>query len=181
MEILTGLFGILGIIILGIIVIAFRKRNLISQMLNATMALKQSQKTLEKELYDKEFVKQMPDMIKAKVAKDMEKKLNKKSFAEKLGEASKELTKNAKAGGMEHKGLDSVMDDLNVFSGNNQNQLKNADFLKREDSKGKNFDFSDIISNTSMNDLAQARKDTDGLDDKDDNAESGKKRPSRRR
>ena len=82
---------------------------------------------------------------------------------------------------MEHKGLDSVMNDLNVFSGNNQNQLKNTDFLKREDSKGKNFDFSDIISNTSMNDLAQARKDTDGLDDKDDNAESGKKRPSRRR
>ena len=165
MDILTGLFGVLGIIVLAIIIVVFKKRQLISQTLNTTMALKQAQKELEKELYDKELKKQMPDMIKAKVAKDIEKKINKKTFAEKLGEASKELTKNAKQGGMEHRGLDSVMSDLNVFSGNNKTELKNADFLKRETSKGKGFDFSDIISNTNVDDLLKAAQDTDNLDD----------------
>ena len=178
MEILTGLFGILGIIILGIIVIAFRKRDLISRSLNATMALKQAQKELEKDLYDKELKKQMPDMIKAKVAKDIEKKLNKKSFTEKLALASKEFTTNAKTGGMQHRGLDSVMSDLNVFSDNNKNQLKNADFLKKTNSNDKGFGFGDIINNTTLDDLAQTRKDTDNLDD---DVESGKKRQKRRR
>ena len=157
MEILTILFGILGLIVAGIIFVVFRKRELISQTLNATMALKQAQKELEKELYDKELKKQMPDMIKAKVAKDIEKKLNKKSFAEKLAEASKELTKNAKEGGMEHRGLDSVLGDLNVFSDNNKNDLRDAKFLETTKSKQKKpFDLNDLT----LNDLFVGQKDT---------------------
>ena len=93
------------------------------------MELKNTQKALEKQLYQKEMQKQMPDMIKAKVAKDIEKKLNKKSLGEKLALASKELTNNAKGKGMEHKGLDSILSDLNVF-GTNENKYKNADFVR---------------------------------------------------
>ena len=148
MEILTALLGILGIIILGIVVIALRKRALISDTLNATMELKKAQKEMEKQLYQKEMVKQMPDMIKAKVAKDIEKKLNKKSLSEKLALASKELTNNAKGKGMEHKGLDSILSDLNVF-GKNENQYKNADFVRGRKKRPRNghkepFDLNDL-------------------------------------
>lgn len=175
MEILTVLFGLLGVIVLGIIIVAFKKRQFIFQTLNATLALKQVQKNLEKELYNKEMAKQIPDMVKAKVAKDIEKKLNKKSFVEKLAAASKELTKNTKEGGMEHKGLDSVMSDLNVFSNNNKNELKNTDFLggkssvfskaTDESKEDKRSSISDAISNTSIDDLLQAKEDTDNSDD----------------
>ena len=144
MEILTALLGILGIIILAIVVITLRKRDTIGQAINTTMKAKQLQKELESELYRKEMAKQMPYMVKAKVAKDIEKKLNKKSFAEKLGEASKELTKNAKSGGMQHNGLDSVMNDLNVF-GSNRNNLKDADFVRGNQKRSKEpFDLNDL-------------------------------------
>ena len=71
MEILTALLGILGIIILAIVVITLRKRDTIGQAINTTMKAKQLQKELESELYRKEMAKQMPDMVKAKVAKDI--------------------------------------------------------------------------------------------------------------
>ena len=173
MDILTILFGALGLIVAGILFVAFKKRALISQTLNASMALKQAQKELEKELYDKELKKQMPDMVKAKVAKDIEKKLNKKSFAEKLSEASKELTKNAKSGGMEHKGIDSVMNDLNVFSASNKNELKNAKFLDVENSNDskKPFDLNDLT----LGDLYQAQKYTEN------SGEIGGKRRAKRK
>jgi len=161
MEILTILFGILGLIVAGILFIAFRKRELISQTLNTTMALKQAQKELEKELYDKELKKQMPDMMKAKVAKDIEKKLNKKSFAEKLGEASKELTKNAKSGGMQHSGLDSIMGDLNVF-GTNKNDLKEADFVRGNKKQSKEpFDLNDLDLSDLLQMQDEARTESD--------------------
>ena len=155
MEILTALFGILGMIILAIVVVTLRKRDTIGQAINTTMQAKQLQKKLESELYQKELAKQMPDMIKAKVAKDIEKKLNKKSFAEKLGEASKELTKNAKSGGMQHNGLDSVMNDLNVF-GSNRNNLKDADFVRGNQKRSKEpFNLNDL----DLSDLLQTQND----------------------
>ena len=92
------------------------------------------------------MAKQMPDMIKAKVAKDIEKKLNKKSLSEKLALASKEFTNNAKGEGMKHKGLDSILSDLNVF-GTNENQYKNADFIrgkKKPNGQKEPFDLNDL-------------------------------------
>ena len=113
MEILFGILGILGILI-SIVVI--RNKQQISSAINTTLALRKAQKDIEKEAYNEAMTELLPEFAKEKALKDIEKKLNKKPLAEKLSDMSKELTKDVSSGGREAKGLNSIMDDMNVFN-----------------------------------------------------------------
>ena len=120
------LLGILGLVVAGIILVSFRNRKQISALINASLAAKKMQKDLEKDAYKKAYEKMIPEFMEAKAAQDMERKLNKNPLAEKLSEMSKEMTKDIKTG-KEAKGLNSIMDDMNVFSKKNENNKKKED------------------------------------------------------
>ena len=110
------LFGIL-VVILGLIsIVVIRNKQQISAAVNTTLALRKAQKDLEKAAYNEAMEELLPEFAKAKALKDIEKKLNKKPLAEKLSDMSKELTKDVSSGGREAKGLNSIMDDMNVFN-----------------------------------------------------------------
>ena len=114
--ILEILFGILGLIVALIIFVTYRNRKTITATINVAMLARKTQKDLEKAAYNEAMAELMPEFAKAKALKDIEKKLNKKPLAEKLSEMSKELTKDVSSGGKEAKGLNSIMDDMNVFN-----------------------------------------------------------------
>jgi hypothetical protein len=118
------LFGILLVILGSIAIIIVKNRKLIGKSLNETMALKKADKEIEKAAYREAMAELLPDYARAKAAQDIEKKLNKKPLAEKLSAMSKELTKDVSSGGKEAKGLNSIMDDINVFS--DKNKKKNT-------------------------------------------------------
>ena len=103
--ILEILLGILTLILGLIAFVVFRSRKQIGTALNAAMVLRKAQKDFEKELYQREMEKQMPNMIEAKVTQDLQKKLKKKPLAEKLSDMSKQMTKDISSGGKEAKGL----------------------------------------------------------------------------
>ena len=123
------LFGIL-VVILGLIsIVVIRNKQQISAAINTTLALRKAQKDLEKAAYNEAMTELLPEFAKAKALKDIEKKLNKKPLAEKLSEMSKELTKDVSSGGKEAKGLNSIMDDMNVF---NNKQSRDVDWRSQK-------------------------------------------------
>tara|TARA_R110000824_G_scaffold155470_1_gene328207 strand:+ start:448 stop:915 length:468 start_codon:yes stop_codon:yes gene_type:complete len=109
------LLGLLGLIVLSILLVAIKKRNLINTMITAQNEMRTARKRLEKEIYEQEYKEQLPDAMRVKVAQDLDKKLvNKKSFGEKFKELNDNLAKNQKDNN--RPGLQSIMDDMNIFS-----------------------------------------------------------------
>ena len=128
------LFGILGLIVALIMFVTYRNRKTITAAINVAMIARKTQKDLEKAAYNEAMTELMPEFAKAKAIKDIEKKLNKKPLAEKLSDMSKELTKDVSSGGKEAKGLNSIMDDMNVF---NQKATKGWATRSIKNKKGK--------------------------------------------
>lgn len=122
------LLGLLGLIVLAIVFIAIKKRKLINTMITAQNELRTAKKTLEKEIYEQEYKEQLPDAMKVKVAQDLDKKLvNKKSFGEKFKELNDSLAKNKQNNN--RPGLQSIMDDMNVFAQPKQVNGGNTDIF----------------------------------------------------
>lgn len=139
-------FGILVVILALISIVVIRNRRTIGTAINATMTARKVQKDLEKsvyqEAYNKAMVKEIPRMAAEKAKRDINKKLNKTPFTEKLAKMSEELTKDAKKGGREAKGLNSIIDDVNVFK-NERKYVERKGWETRpiKDRKGKKIGF----------------------------------------
>ena len=140
MEIFLGL---LGLIVMAIILVAIKKRKLINDMITAQSEVRTAKKQLETAMYEVEYQEQLPDAIKEKVAKDLDKKfVNKKSFGEKFKELNDSLAKSQQNNN--RPGLQSIMDDMNVFA-----QPKPQVSKKQQGSTFVNQGNSDIFSDLS--------------------------------
>tara|TARA_R110002020_G_C15834087_1_gene734507 strand:- start:47 stop:460 length:414 start_codon:yes stop_codon:yes gene_type:complete len=123
MNIINIFFIILGIITVLIGFVAYKRRYLIMEMIRAKQATKMAIKNLEREAYlkgyEKELRTQLPKAMRAKAARDIERKYNKTPIMDKLAkmatEAQKEATKRSKNPNYKS-GFESVMDDMNVFN-----------------------------------------------------------------
>ena len=165
------LFAVLGLTLLLIAFFAIRNRGAIGTAVNATMMARKAQKDLEKSVYQKAYnealVKEMPRMAKEKAKRDVDKKLNKTPFTEKLAKMSEELTKDAKKGGREAKGLNSIIDDMNVFK-NERKYVEHKDWDTRpiKDRKGRKIGFqaanTDVLGDIFGN-IDRKKKDMDFL------------------
>lgn len=140
MEIFLGL---LGLIVMAIILVAIKKRKLINDMITAQSEVRTAKKQLEKAMYEVEYQEQLPSAIKEKVAKDLDKKfVNKKSFGEKFKELNDSLAKSQQNNN--RPGLQSIMDDMNVFAQPKQQVQK-----KQQSGTFVNQGNSDIFSDLS--------------------------------
>ena len=123
MNIISILFIVLGIITALIGFVAYKRRDLIIEMIRVKQASKAAYKDLEKQVYDAVYVEtlkeELPKVMKDKAVRDIEKKYNKTPIMDKLAKMATEAQKQATMRQQDpnHKsGFESVMDDMNVFN-----------------------------------------------------------------
>jgi len=134
MSILNILFLILGTIIALIAIVAYKRRDLIIELLRARQATKMAMKELEDGLYKEAYVQaleeELPKAMKEKAVRDIQKKYNRTPMTEKFAkmatEAQKQASKRQKDPNYKS-GFESVMDDMNVFNTKSKSKKKSKD------------------------------------------------------
>ena len=123
MSILDILFGILGLITALIGIVAYKRRDLIIELLRTRQAAKMAMKELEDGLYKEAYVQaleeELPKAMKEKAVRDIQKKYNKTPMTEKFAKMATEAQKQATLRQKDpnyKSGFESVMDDMNVFN-----------------------------------------------------------------
>jgi len=132
MNIISILFIVLGIITALIGFVAYKRRDLIIEMIRVRQASKMAIKDLERKVYLQEYEEalkqELPKAMRKKAQKDLQRKYDKTPLTEKLGKWAEATQKEVQRQDRNHKsGFESIMDDMNVFNTKTKGKKKSKD------------------------------------------------------